>query len=456
MNKNRVDEFIEHPRKALFILAIPTVISMLVQITYNIADTAYVGRLGAESIAALTFSFPLFFILIAINSGIGVGMGSRVSRLLGAKKKEQAENTAMHGLCISIVLAIIISLLGIVSLKRLFRLFGADENVLPLAINYMSIILIAIVFMFVSAIVNTIFSSQGDTKTPMKIQISSLLINIILDPIFIYILDFGVKGAAIATLIAFIISMVIGIFYLNRRSYLKISLSSFNFSLEIIKDILFIGIPATLMMLIISIYVMFINRFMSYFGTEYVAAFGIVARLENVAIMPMLALSFSIITLVGMFYGAERYDLLKGIISYGIKIATLFTSFVGIIFFLVPHIFLRIFTADTNLLSLGSAYMRINVFTFPLMSVATIISRAMQGMGSGLPGLIINVFRVIIVAVPAAYIFVYVLNYSYLYIGAAAIMGGIASNITAFIWLRLKLNKIRDMSKSKVVSVIEN
>ena len=446
VHKNRVDEFLVNPRKALFTLAIPMIAGMFVQIMYNIADTAFVGRLGADAIAALTFSFPLFFILISVNSGIGIGMSSLISRLLGAKNKDEAENVAMHGLLISISMAIVISVVGILTLGHVFRGFGASETVVPLAVDFMSIILFAIVFMFVSFIINSLFAAQGDTKTPMKMQITSLVVNIILEPIFIYVLGLGVKGAALGTLVAFVVSLSIGIYFIRKKSYLRLRWSAFKFTPRIIKEIYSVGGAATLMMLLISIYTMFINRFMSHYGTEYVASFGIVVRLESVATMPVMALSMALVTLVGMFYGAKRFDLLKDIIHYSMKMGVLFTSTVGALFFLMPYPFLRIFTPDANLLSLGSAYMRIEVFTFPLMIISMLVSRAMQGMGFGLPGLILNLIRVIIVAIPAAYIFVYVLGYGYMSICVAAILGGVASNIVAFIWLHIKLRKFNSRS----------
>jgi putative MATE family efflux protein len=446
MQKNRVDEFLQNPRKALLTLAVPIIAGMSVQIMYNIADTAFVGRLGADAIAALTFSFPLFFILISVNSGIGVGMGSLISRLLGAKNKDEAENVAMHGLFISIFMAILISVVGILTLDHVFRGLGASETVVPLAVDFMSIILFAIVFMFVSFIINSIFGAQGDTKTPMKMQMTSLAVNIALDPIFIYVLGFGVKGAAMATLTAFIVSLSIGIYFIRKKSYLRLRWGAFKFSPKILKNIFSVGGPATLMMLLISIYTMFINKFMSHYGTDYVASFGVVVRLESLATMPVMALSMALVTLVGMFYGAKRFDLLKGIIYYSMKVGILFTSAMGALFFAIPYPFLRIFTPDANILSLGSAYMRINVFTFPLMITTMMVSRVMQGMGFGLPGLVVNLVRVIVVAIPAAYIFVYVLHYGYISIGVAAVLGGIASNIVAFIWLQIKLKKINTQS----------
>ena len=195
-------------------------------------------------------------------------------------------------------------------------------------------------------------------------------------------------------------------------------------------------------MLLISVYIVFINRFMAHFGTEYVASFGIVSRLESVSIMPTVAVSMALITLVGMFYGAKRYDLLRNTIFFAVKIGVLFTCSVGLIFFLLPSLFLRIFTPDTNLLSIATPYLRIDVFTFPLMAISSMASRAMQGMGYGLPGFVINVIRIMIVAVPLAALFVFVLGYGYLLVAVAMVLGGIASNVVALTWLKVKFRKL--------------
>ena len=436
--KDRVDEFIEKPKKALFTLAAPIAIAMFVQTMYNIVDTAFVGRLGAESIAALTFAFPIFFILISLNSGISTGMNSVISRYLGAKDRVSAENAAVHGIVMSLVFAGIVFLAGLATLRPLFSLFGAAENVLDLSIGYMFIILLGIFLMFPSYALNSVFAAQGDTQTPMKVQVSALILNAVLDPVFIYVLGLGVRGAAIATVIAFASSLVLFVLAVRKRSLLKIRLSSFKFAFPLCREICRIGAPASLMMLLLSIYVMFLNRFMAHFGTNTVASFGLATRLESFAIMPIVALSVSLLTLAGMFFGAKRYDLLKSVTWYGIRAGVLFTSLIGLIFFAFPSIFLKIFTHERTLLGLGSAYLRIDVFTFPLMAVSMIISRILQGMGYGLPSLIIHLVRIFIVAVPLAYVFVFILGYGYLSIAVAMVIGGVASNIIALGWLRSK------------------
>jgi putative MATE family efflux protein len=421
---------------------------MVFQVLYNIVDTAFVGRLGAEAIAALTFSFPLFFLLMALNSGIGAGMGSRIARYLGAKKKRQAENTAMHGLLMSMALAVAVFAIGWFILEPLFSLFGASPEVVPLALDYMRIILMSVFFLMPAMAMHSLYTSQGDTKTPVKVQAGALGLNAALDPIFIFVLGMGVKGAATATAIAFLFALVLQLYFLRTRSYLRLSPKAFSYSPGIVREILKVGAPASLMMIIMSIYVMFINRFMAHFSTNHVASFGLASRLESFATMPIFAFSLSLMTLTGMFYGARRYDILKSTVWYGIRITAGLTSAVGLVFFILPELFLRIFTSDPVLLDIGSRYLRIDVFTFPLMAGGMCISRVMQGMGFGLPGLIINLTRVLFVAVPLAYLFVYVLGFGYLSIAVAMVVGGLVSNIVAYSWFSVKLRNLYKPSRT--------
>ncbi|MBU2561049.1 MAG: MATE family efflux transporter [Nanoarchaeota archaeon] len=444
MKNHRLKEFMKHPKKALFTIALPTVVAMLVQTLYNVVDTAYVGRLGADSIAALTFAFPLFFLLIAINGGLNAGMGSRISRYLGEKKKKAAENTAMHGLLITLVSSVVILVLGLIFLKPLFHLFGATESVLELSIGYMSIILWGVFFMFPSFVMSGIFTAQGDTKTPMIVQIIALVINIILDPIFIFVLGWGVQGAAVATIIAMLVSLVLYIIMIRRRSYLCISLKCFEFRWHMVRDIFKVGAPASFMMILMSIYVIFVNRIMAYFGTDFVAAFGIMWRLGSTAMMPIFGFGLAALTLVGMFYGAKRYDLVKQTVWYTMKICVGFTAFMAALFFALPQVFFRIFTPDAHIIALGIPYARIAVFELPLVAISLTVGRSMQGLGLGMPGLVINLVRSLLLSVPLAYLFVFVLGYSYLSVAVAVVIGSVCASATALIWMRLKLKWLLD------------
>lgn len=446
-NENRVDEFIKNPKRALFILAGPVLVGMAIETAYNIADTAFVGRLGAEAIAALSFAGPLFFLLIAVNAGISAGMSSMVARALGAKDRAGAENAAIHAVIISFFTAALLLFAGFFFLRPTLALFGATGHVTELAVGYLQIVFAGTFFMFPAYTIDSIFSAEGNTLLSMKIQAASLAINIILDPILIYSFHLGVRGAALATLIATFFALIASLYSLKRKSHIRLAPEFFHFSWEIIRENFKIGVPTSFMIMLISFYIVFLNRFMAHFGTNYVAAFGLVSRLESVAILPPLGFSVALLTLTGMFYGAKRYELLKNIIWYAIEIVSYFSVLVGIIFFFWPVIFLRIFTSDATLLDLGARYLRLDVLTFPLMAIVMMSSRALQGMGTGLPGLVSNLVRIFFVAVPLTYFFVYILHYGYLSIAVAMILGGVAASLVSLVWLGMKLRKIGRSAK---------
>src|SRR3989338_7456976 len=235
MAKSKLEQFIKQPRRSLIYLSIPAIASAMVETFYNLTDTFFIGRLGAEALAAMTFSFPLFFMLVSLSLGINAGMGSRISRYIGEGNKRQAENTAIHGLALSLVISLLIALIAIPLLPFLFKVLGAQGIVLSYAISYTAIILAGSLFMFLSYALSSFFAAQGDTKTAMKIDVYSLIANMILTPIFMFVFDMGIAGAALATVLSVIYAFVLALYYL-RDSYLTLSLKKFKYSSSIIKE----------------------------------------------------------------------------------------------------------------------------------------------------------------------------------------------------------------------------
>ena len=220
---------------------------------------------------------------------------------------------------------------------------------------------------------------------------------------------------------------------------MKLKLKSFKFSKKITKEIIFVGFPASLMMLMLAIYFAFVNRFMAYFGVDYVAAAGIYMRIQSVATMPIVAVSIALLTLTGMFYGAKRYDLLKSMIMFAVKITVFFTIVVGAVLFIIPEAFTRIFTPNLEIIAITSAYLRIEIFSIPLFAISILINRALQGMGTGIPGFVVNLARFAIVAIPLSFVFIFVFNYGYLSVAAASLIGAFVASIISFVWLEMKL-----------------
>jgi putative MATE family efflux protein len=436
----RLNQIITNPKKSLFILSLPIMLGMSVQILYNIVDTAFVGRLGSESIAALTFSLPIFFIIMGISVGLGAGISSLIARQIGAKKINDAKKTANNSIVLSFLIGISLTIISIIFIENLLILFGVDETVMPLAKDYLKIVLYSTIFFLIVNTINAILNGQGETKYSTIIQIFGLITNIILDPIFIYTLNMGVKGAAIATLISVFLAMVFGIIIMfnSKKIIIKINIYNFSFNKKIIKEILIVGLPTMITHIILSFYIVLINRFMSEFGVDYVSSIGLVYRLESVATMPIFALSVGMLTMVGMYYGAKRKDLIKNIINYSLKISIIYMFVWAIILFFSSKIFFKIFTNEPQLLTIASEFMKINVITLPIIAIIILISKALQAMGEGFPGLIIILIRVIIVFVPLSYYFVNILKLNYLSVAIAMIISGFISAIVSLIWIKYK------------------
>jgi len=305
-------------------------------------------------------------------------------------------------------------------------------------VSYMRIMYLGAPLFFVSIALYSILPGEGDTKTPTMIQIISVIMNIILDPIFIFTLGMGVPGAAIATICAQAIGLLIFLIrYIHLNTgYLQLTRKSFTYSRDIFRKILKVGFPVTLMQLTMSLGLGLLNIVLAGFGTMVIAGFGLAARLDSFVILPVIGFSSALVSMVAMFHGAKRPDLIRRIAWFGIKANLLAASILGLVFFIFSPLILRAFTDDPVLIELGVEFFRYFAFTYPFMAVSITAGRIIQGLGHGLPGLIIIVVRVIAVAIPLAYLFVGILGYGYQSVLVALIISSIASTMIAIPWLR--------------------
>lgn len=445
MERNsRVDSFIKAPRKALLTLAAPIVFAQLIHSMYNIIDTAFVGRLGAGAIAAVTLSFPLFFFIFAFSFGLGVGSTSLIGKRIGQRRKSEAENSALHGILISILASFFFLAAGRIFMDDVFRFFGAEEAVIAMGTGYLSVIMWFVPLFFLNTAFFAVLSGEGDTRTPMMVQVFSLLLNIALDPVFIYLLGLGVRGAAIATVLSHSAALLVYLylFFARRSTYLRLSYGKFEFRRSILYRIFRVGVPVILTHLIMSFGVILLNKVIAGFGTLHIASFGLAVRFDSLVMMPVFGISSALVALVSMFYGAKRPDLIRAVTLYGIKLCVAIGAGMGLVFFAFPGILLRVFTSDPALIQTGSLFLRFFAFTYPPMAVGMNSGRVIQGLGSGIPGLLITSARVLLVAIPLAYIFVYVLGHGISWVLSALVISSYASLLVSIPFLRHYLKKI--------------
>ncbi len=423
-------------------------LGMSVQAIYMLIDTAFIGKwVGGSALAGLGIIFPPLFIIMGITFGLGSGATTVIAKSIGEENKEKADNAADHIIFLGIILSLFFILFGYFFGENIIRYQSSDSSIMKHASDYFFTMLIGTFFMIMSIFFRSILSGEGDNLLPMKVLGLGTLINLILDPIFIYY--YQIKGAALATVISqiivFIIFTIMMIF--KKHTYITISPSKFKFDSNILMQILRLGVPASLSMLIMSIGLFFYNKIlaMTELPMEAIAAYSTAHRIEHLFFIPIISIATSMVTLVGMFYGAKRLDLINKVISYGLKNAVAISCIFGIFFFTSSKFIFPVFTNDTKIIKIGIEYFKIFSFAIPLVTLTMICSRVMQGLGKAYPMLIITCLRVIIISCTVAYIFIEYLNKPLHYAWYAILLSCIASSLLASVWmLVIKKNIVLD------------
>ena len=440
VKESKLKDFIQNPKKALWQLAIPMMAGMSVQSIYMLVDTAFIGHwVGGDALAALGYIFPIFFIILGITFGLGTGVTTVIAQYIGAEDKKSADNSAEHSILIASILGLFILVGGYIFGQQILELQGASGQALDYAFDYYPIMLIGSVFMVFAVFFRSILSGEGDNRMPMMVLGIGTVINIILDPIFIHF--YAIKGAALATMISQIIVCIIFIYmmFFKKHSYITFALKDFSFSTEIISNIFKLGIPASLSMVIMSFGDIVFNRIFN--SSDVVAAFQTAGRIQHIFFLPIISIAHSLVTLVGMFYGAKRKDLLNIVVFYGIKAGIIFALIFGFIFYFFADVFISGFTESTTIIQIGAGYFYIMVFAFPFTSIGMTCSRVMQGLGHGTPMLIITAMRVILISAPLALYFTRSLGKPIEFIWYSMLISSFFAATTAFIWMRKIISK---------------
>ena len=388
-------------------ISIPIMVSMLVQALYNIVDGIFVARYSADGFTAVSLVMPLQMLMIAVSTGLGVGINSLVSRRLGEKKSEEARKTACNGVLLELIAFGAFFVFGAFLAKPCMKLLTPDAVLQDLGGQYLSIVTMFSFGLFLSIVFERLMQATGNTMLSMTTQLTGALTNIILDPIFIFTFDMGVAGAAVATVIGQIGSMALG-FFLNQRKNkeLKISLNGFKPHMETIKGILTVGFPSIVMQSISSVMNVLMNMILLSFGNTPVNVLGVYFKLQSFVFMPVFGLSNGMVAIVGYNFGARNRKRVYESIIVALKLAG-GIMLAGMFAFLVfPDALLSLFEADgaSELTRLGRYAMRIICLNFLPAAVGITISTVFQAVGKGVYSLIMSLCRQLVVLVPAAWI----------------------------------------------------
>ena len=451
-NEN-IESIIGDPRKAINRLAYPTIISMLLMFANNLIDSMWVGGLGSEPLAALGFMSPLYLVIIGFGVGIGAGANSLISRYIGAERFEDSNNAAMHSIVIGIIVSIFIALIGIFFLKDLLIIFGA-ASVIDYAMDYGMIIFLSSVIILFPAIISSLFRAEGDIKRATWPLVLNAILNMILDPILIYYFNWGIKGAAIATVVSTLANLLLMLYWylIKRDTFLKLSLKYYQRKWEIYKEILLVSLPASCEEVIYSIVgVCFNYLIMITAGTVEVAIFTVVWRFVSIAFLPCIAIGVSTITVSGVAYGAKNIQNFRITLNYSTMISLIITVIICAFFFFFAYPISESFnfiSGNPEMINRTAEVLRIMVFYNLFIPFGSTAIYVYQGVGSGFKSLILTLLREIILSVGLAYLFGFTFKMGIFGVYLGAIVGMILGCLIGFVCIIIYEKKFKKECES--------
>lgn len=381
--------------KALLAMGIPTMIGMLVNAIYNIVDAYFVGGLGKSQMGAISIVFPLSQVIVGLGLLFGNGAASYISRLLGRGDKEKANKVASSALYSSLSLGMIIIVLSMIFLEPILKLLGATNSIMPYALTYASIYILSCIFNVFNVTMNNIVTSEGAAKTTMCALLIGAILNIALDPLFIYTFHLGVAGAAIATAISQIVSSIVYLIYiLKKKSVFQFQIKDCNYNKEIMSEILKIGIPTLVFQILTSLSISLINNAAGHYGDGAIAGMGVVTRLISMGSLTVFGFIKGFQPIAGYSYGAKKFDRLYKAIQISILWSTLFCVIFGLIVFIFSRPIVSQFTnGDAQIISIGSRALKMNGISFMLFGFYTVYSSLFLALGKGKEGFILGACR---------------------------------------------------------------
>ncbi|MDW7651770.1 MAG: MATE family efflux transporter [Bacillota bacterium] len=382
----------------------PAVVGMVVMSIYNVVDRIFIGRgVGALGIAGITIGFPLMVILMAMTMLVGIGATALISIRLGEKKKEEAERVMGNAVTLLVLIALALTLVGLLFLDPLLIRFGASPTVLPYARDYMQIILLGAVFQTISFGVNNFIRAEGNPKIAMVTMIIGAALNIILDPVFIFVFGMGVRGAAIATILSQAVSAAVVLqYFLRGDSLLKFRRVNFRPELALTKNIISVGTPAFLKQLATALIVIILNNSLSHYGGDMaISAFGVIHSMLTLLLMPIFGISQGIQPIIGYNYGAKKYQRVKESLYLGALIATgiVVVGFISVQAF--PVQIIRLFSDDPELIRIGAEGLRTFMIFLPLIGFQIIGANYFQAVGKPRQAVFLNLSRQVLLFIPA-------------------------------------------------------
>ena len=378
-------------------MALPAMFSMLIQALYNIVDSYFVAQVSQNALTAVSLAFPIQNLLVAFGVGTGVGVSSLISRRLGERDQEAADNAATHGIILSAITYVVFAIFGAIVARPFTALYTQDAEVLSMGTTYITIVTVASFGFFFAAVIEKMLQATGNMVMPMIIQLVGAVANIIFDPILIFNFNMGVAGAAYATVGGLCI-----LFFGNHA--IALEFKGFRFHGKTMKDIYVVGLPSIVMNAIGTLMTMAMNGILAGFSAVAVNVFGVYFKLQSFVFMPVFGLTQGLMPIMGYNYGARDKKRVTGAVKIGCVIALIIEIAGLIVFEICPGTLISIFNATPELHEIGDSALRIIAIHFPMAAIGIALSTLFQATGHGMYSLVQSVMRQLVVLVPAAWL----------------------------------------------------
>ncbi len=468
-----VKTLLGNPKKAIIKLSIPMFVAMSIQTIYNLVDAIWVAGKGEAALSAVGFFFPFTMLLMSISTGLGIGGGAVISQAIGAQDAKKADSAASHTLVIMFLLAVMMTILLFTFAEPLYRLMGATSSIQD-TLAYSRIMFAGILLIFFTQVGMSLLRSEGDAHKVMIGMIIGCVLNIALDPIFIYRFDIpipgalagffgvgrgsasasiglglGVAGAAYATVISIAVSSVLFFYWLfvQRKTYLAIHFRGFRFEPSVTKRIVAIGVPTMLMQMSMSLMMFGVTSIITRIrGDAGVAVFSTGWRVVQVATLPILGIGAAVTAVAGAAYGARAFDKLSVAKNYALKIGVGLELVLGAITFLFAPYITRVFTwspETAHLIDDIATMLRYLCFGYPATAIGMLTSSFFQGVGKGLYSLIVTITRTLLIAIPIAAILGIAVGLGMNGVYLGFVIAGWTASLIALGWAQAFIRKLR-------------
>ncbi len=389
-------------------MAIPTALGIGSILLFQTVDTFYVGQLGPRPLAAMSFTFPVVFVVMSLTMGIGVGATAAISRALGEGDRDRVRRITTDALALALILVVTVAAIGLFTIDPIFRAMGAAPDMIPLISSYMTTWYFGVAVLVIPMVGNSAIRATGDTKTPGIIMGIAGGVNVVLDPLFIFGIGpfpaLGLQGAAIATVIAWSVTFLAALWILARRErMLAFDLPRISAVLQSWREILFVGLPAAATNVLVPVATAVLTRFVSAHGENAVAAFGVGSRLESIALIGSFALATSATPFVGQNFGAGNCDRIRQALRFGMKASLVYSLGVAAVLAIFARPIVGIFSDSAEVVDVAVDYLRIIPVTYGAFGVSIFVNSIFNAVGKPLHSAVVILVRLFVFSIPLAY-----------------------------------------------------